>query len=1668
MEPSSSTLESDLTTSQTDADAPSDSTGEPSFFVEALYAFNGADTASLSFSKGDIIEVLTQLSSGWWDGVVWRQRERGWFPSNYVRRITDKEAELARAQLDLALNQIDPPDEFSSNNVLTHHASSSNSFRLSTVSSIWDGHGQMHGTEPSSDHQDPNSHRLSGSSNTIIETVTGFQTSSQSEPQQRPSNWVGWLPRVTPDGQINYYNSLTGEMASEMPSADDSLEVEDCSPPPAQLRMNQIKPAPGPTDPQSLLSDSLAFLEDHGFGHEQLLRHGIIPPNHSHPQDSFQLRGRIPPSGYSNAATGHLSRLSTSTLTTTSLLVNSPTAQNMSLGTLIHPIDSDKGTESAALLQSPSSGAPNADLTNGLTNTIPSDTSGFGSVLLKQEEVSSVQPALHSVGRSSRLSGSISITSLDQPTGDVFSISDKIKGRLRKSLAASPTPTLAQLRLDVRGAIDALADVTAPYPDSFLLNLVRPEVKHVPLTEEALVELQDRLSAGSLDLGTKIRAMLQAGCQLDTAVLSVLRDPFASAGFASLLPSLIPSTSTPPSPYPSQTESSTSIIPHHNRPASPSTSFSTGPSPIYPELKPVTRKIASTLSKLTLSTRALWGLLSTPISDPSFSIDSTSLEVFPTSELADPTQSEAHHRLTLHARYTLEQKLRSECKMGVSDLSSNVDLFFNHLELLLSESKSSVIPNQSSNASVQSYRAPRHTVGHMSMPFESLFLPGGAKGGNWKASGFTVPIAVTRPSSTLPPERVSEHFTTIVNQPNIRLTSEWFAQQLSPMIHEAREISKVISDLLPSDNQPQDDPLGSIRTSSTVIKRLSHGDEQEWLDTVYSHVFELMDSIGSLLSTLEAIDLSVSLDMDLDQFLWLDGQRKLVKKRASGTLSSDHLMGTLNRLHSSRHLVNEFQKTKQAVYDLVADLARASHELITFRDLCSSVPALSPAQPPHASPLFAIYAPNPKEPPVPSLSMLLHQLTTCLEGFNTIIQSLATEADEQSKLGTDFANNKLVKQALTSNPALRRISSQSGSTSRFATTEGRKSSRRSNSLHGVARPNSGITSGSTPPTSPRLHRLSKGIEEEQAEHEPSPDNLMREPSTDSLPSNISIQRLSLHPPSFVSSSGSIETVDRTSLDSTKRTSVAAASVWSYRTSSSAKSETKVEQATDSKTSAQTTEIPTLPLDGDRPESGSSWSPTRSRKLAKFFGEDTAGLNPVASKATSGKPAFLLPDYGPEDISFNVDNQVRGGSLKGLVIKLTSHEGPDVPFLRVFLMTYRTFTTSHDFLDLLFERYHQQPPPDLTADELKTWSHQKQKVIKIRVINVIRTWIESHLSDEDADSILQRVTDFAARDMGDSSLSKQITLTCERRQSRGHSSKMIPVNPTGNPPPTIVPRNTRKLKFLDIDPLELARQLSLVESKLFCQIQVNECLGKAWPKEFAKEGTPHIKAMIDMSNALTRWVAETILCQPEQKKRANTIKHFILIAERCRALNNFSTLMQIIAGLNSTPIYRLRRTWETIPHKTLALFGQLGGVMSPTKNYATYRDTIRNMAPPCVPFVGVYLTDWTFIGDGNPDMLREKPHQINFNKRQKAAELIVQIQSYQSMPYQLTPVPVIVKFLEDNLDNPRDEKELYDMSLDIEPRERDDEKIARLLAEPWSTSLLFCILVLHLFGWPARP
>ena len=108
-------------------------------------------------------------------------------------------------------------------------------------------------------------------------------------------------------------------------------------------------------------------------------------------------------------------------------------------------------------------------------------------------------------------------------------------------------------------------------------------------------------------------------------------------------------------------------------------------------------------------------------------------------------------------------------------------------------------------------------------------------------------------------------------------------------------------------------------------------------------------------------------------------------------------------------------------------------------------------------------------------------------------------------------------------------------------------------------------------------------------------------------------------------------------------------------------------------------------------------------------------------------------------------------------------------------------------------------------------------------------------------------------------------------------------------------------------------------------------------------------------------------------------------------------------------------------------------------------------------IGVYFTDWVMSGEANSDMLRDKPDQINFAKRARVAESIQQIQMNQATPYNLTAVPAIIRWINEELVNAKtmaysgaspgaDVKSpidvmtrAYDLSLKIEPREREDER-----------------------------
>ncbi|CAO3699808.1 unnamed protein product [Rhizopus stolonifer] len=455
------------------------------------------------------------------------------------------------------------------------------------------------------------------------------------------------------------------------------------------------------------------------------------------------------------------------------------------------------------------------------------------------------------------------------------------------------------------------------------------------------------------------------------------------------------------------------------------------------------------------------------------------------------------------------------------------------------------------------------------------------------------------------------------------------------------------------------------------------------------------------------------------------------------------------------------------------------------------------------------------------------------------------------------------------------------------------------------------------------------------------------------------------------------------------------------------------------------------------------------KLKKFFGQDAPVETTATQPVVNERPDFLQYDYGVNDIVYNMEGQVKGGTLPALVEKLTMHDYFDMTFINKFLLTYRSFCSSVDLLDLLEARYNLKCPEGLTKEEATIWEEKKLKLVRLRVFNVLKNWLELYYNEDDS-VLLDRLSAFVEKHIKTTLKfsNGQLELLIQKRKEgmaveNVGLKKMVLTLP--DPPEPILPKNRKRVKLLDIDTLEIARQLTIMDFRLYSSIRPIECLDKAWSREDDTVAT-NIRASIEYCNQITSWVSDVILSQQDIKKRSVMIKYWVQVAEKCRMLNNFNTCMAILSAFDNSSVGRLKRTWEAVGARTNQVLQQIRKLMGANRNFVEYRALIHSINPPCIPFLGIYLQDLTFIEDGNSNELKKNKELINFAKRAKTAEVIREIQQYQSSLYQLKTVDEIQEFIKSNLLSTRDEEQLYNESLKIEPREREDEKITRLLQE----------------------
>lgn len=109
------------------------------------------------------------------------------------------------------------------------------------------------------------------------------------------------------------------------------------------------------------------------------------------------------------------------------------------------------------------------------------------------------------------------------------------------------------------------------------------------------------------------------------------------------------------------------------------------------------------------------------------------------------------------------------------------------------------------------------------------------------------------------------------------------------------------------------------------------------------------------------------------------------------------------------------------------------------------------------------------------------------------------------------------------------------------------------------------------------------------------------------------------------------------------------------------------------------------------------------------------------------------------------------------------------------------------------------------------------------------------------------------------------------------------------------------------------------------------------------------------------------------------------------------------GLQNSSVHRLAATKEKAGK--LAAYTDLSALISSDGKYKAYRKHFKSITPPTIPYLGVFLTDLTFIEDTNKDHIGEDK-KVNFLKCTMLADVIRTIYDCQRTPFNLIPIEPI--------------------------------------------------------------
>lgn len=370
-----------------------------------------------------------------------------------------------------------------------------------------------------------------------------------------------------------------------------------------------------------------------------------------------------------------------------------------------------------------------------------------------------------------------------------------------------------------------------------------------------------------------------------------------------------------------------------------------------------------------------------------------------------------------------------------------------------------------------------------------------------------------------------------------------------------------------------------------------------------------------------------------------------------------------------------------------------------------------------------------------------------------------------------------------------------------------------------------------------------------------------------------------------------------------------------------------------------------------------------------------------------------PDTGKQVIS--------SASLNKLLNALIFAKGGDLSERRSFFCTYRCYTTPKRLLHKLFQRF--RLPKSMRSGPQEAELLRESGAL---VCSAIEFWLETKMHDFVTESdLLYDLTSWIDGPLTQAglldeaaNLRRAISSLLARYERRlENRSELVLLEPK-------VPKNifSRDLTLSDISPMEIARQLTILEFEAFSKVQSIELIVFTHGN---RRMCPNLNSIIRRAEDLADWTTALILRNGSQ---AQLFTKMISVAKYLLLFKNFQTLQGLITGIMSPLFSALHQPKSGVSPKSLETLERLKRATPSRENVVTYRADLRTLYPPCIPSISLCIES---LQDLHGHGFVSNAGIIQFHQLRELARLQDDIAKFQAHPYPFNPVSQVARLLQ---------------------------------------------------------